>query len=294
MPRPVEIFRIPIRGHVIRRPVLARFVRSLVGLCRLWYARESTAMFDRTRNLLLAGLLATVASCKANVQIKTLGDEAPSRRSAASFVHCIEAGTSQCVTQENISGGWDAFYLLQWMADGSPVSVMYALPGELAAHEDPRMVQQRLVGEVERYANAVRGAECDPVDSMQMAPLIDKAAQMAAERLGRLGMLEGSLKVIIEGLAEEAHEGLDGGELVRMDCNYDPYRLYIATRQFDDGVMRVLGMSTMMPTALGGDIPSRDVVDERLHSRALGLDTAPPPLVDGGINAWLPFEVELF
>ncbi len=251
-------------------------------------------MFDRTRTMLLAGLLGTVAGCKAKVEIKTLGDESPSRRTAASFVHCIEAGTSSCVTQENISGGWDAFYLLQWMADGSPVSVMYALPGELAAHEDPRMVQLRLVSEVERYHNAVRGAECDPADAMQMAPLIDKAAQLATDRLGKLGMLEGNLKVIVDGLAEEAHEGLDGGELVRLDCNYDPYRLYIATRRFDDGVMRVLGMSTMLPTSLGGDVPGRDVVDERLHSPSLGLDSAPPPLVEGGMNAWLPFEVELF
>ena len=38
----------------------------------------------------------------------------------------------------------------------------------------------------------------------------------------------------------------------------------------------------------------RDVVDERLHSRSLGLDTAPPPLVEGGMDPWLPFEVELF
>jgi hypothetical protein len=245
--------------------------------------------------MVLAGLLATVAGCKAKVEIKTLGDESPSRRTAASFVHCIEAGTSICVNQGNISGGWDAFYLLQWMADGSPVSVMYALPQELAAHEDPRMVQQRLVSEVERYANAVRGAECDPADAMQLTPLIDTAAQRAAERLQRLGMLEGNLQVIIEGLAEEAHAGLDGGELVRLDCRYDPYRLYIASRRSEeDGVQRVLGMTTMLPPSLGGDVPGRDVVSERLHSRAIGLDSAAPPLVDGGMNAWLPFEVELF
>jgi len=251
-------------------------------------------MFDRTCTMLLAGLLGTVAGCKAKVEIKTLSDESPSRRTAASFVHCIEAGTGACVNQENVSGGWDALYLLQWMADGSPVSVMYALPGELEAHEDPRKVEQRLVSEVERYANAVRGAECDPADALQMTPLIDQAAQLAAERLSRLGMLEGNLRVIIDGLAEEAHEGLDGGELVRLDCRYDPYRLYVATRRGGDGVQRVLGMSTMFPASLGGDIPGRDVVDERLHSRALGLDSVPPPLVEGGMSAWLPFEVELF
>ncbi len=171
---------------------------------------------------------------------------------------------------------------------------MYALPQELAAHEDPRAVQGRLVSEVERYSNAVRGAECDPVDAMRMAPLIDKSAQLAADRLTRLGMLEGDLEKVLEGLVEEAHEGLDGGELVRLDCNFDPYRLYIATREFDDGVYRVLGMSTMFPVKLGGDVPARDVVDERLHSRSLGLDRGAPPLVEGGMNAWLPFEVELF
>lgn len=251
-------------------------------------------MFDRTCIMLLAAFVGTVAGCKAKVEIKTLSDESPSRRTAASFVHCIEAGTGACVTQENVSGGWDALYLLQWMADGSPVSVMYALPQELEAHEDARLVEQRLVSEVERYANAVRGAECDPADALQMTPLIDKAAQLAAERLGRLGMLEGNLRVIIDGLAQEAHEGLDGGELVRLDCRYDPYRLYIATRRFDDGVHRVLGMSSMFPASLGGDVPGREVVDERLHSRSLGLDTGTPPIVEGGMNAWLPFEVELF
>jgi len=251
-------------------------------------------MFERTRTMLMMGLVVCVAGCRARVEMKTIGDEPPSHRSAASFVHCIEAGTASCVTAENISGGWDAFYLLQWMADGSPVSVMYALPGELAAHEDPRMVQQRLVSEVERYSNAVRGAECDPVDAAQMGPLIDDAAKLASDRLAKIGMLEGNLELIIRGLAEEAHEGLDGGQLVHMHCNYDPYRLYIATRQFDDGVQRVLGMSTMLPTSLGGDVPSREVVDERLHSRSLGLDTARAPLVEGGMDAWLPFPVELF
>ncbi len=251
-------------------------------------------MFDRTRTVVLAGLMGTFAGCKANVEMKTLSDESPSRRTAASFVHCIEAGTATCVSTENVSGGWDALYLLQWMADGSPVSVMYALPAELAAHEDPRAVEGRLVSEVERYSNAVRGAECDPADAMQMAPLIDKAAQLAADRLRRLGMLEGDLKAVLAGLAKEAHDGLDGGELVRLDCNFDPYRLYVATREFDDGVYRVLGMSTMFPAQLGGDVPGREVVDERLRSRSLGLDTAAPPIVEGGIDAWLPFEVELF
>ena len=251
-------------------------------------------MSARTCTMLLAGLMATAAGCKAKVETKVLPDESPARRSAASFVHCIEAGTSGCVSAENVSGAWDAFYLLQWLADGSPVSVMYALPQELAAHQDPREVQRRLVAEVERYSNSVRGAECDPADAMQMTGLVDKAAQGAATRLRNLGMLEGNLAAVIDGLAKEAHDGLDGGELVRLDCQYDPYRLYVATRRFDDGVQRVVGMSTMLPAFLGGDVPGRDVVDERLKSSALGLDTAPPPLVDGGMNAWLPFEVELF
>ena len=32
-------------------------------------------MFDRTRTMLLAGLLVSVASCKAKVEFKTLGNE---------------------------------------------------------------------------------------------------------------------------------------------------------------------------------------------------------------------------
>ncbi len=244
--------------------------------------------------VLLAGLLVAAGGCRANVSVRVLSDESPARRSAASFVHCIEAGTSLCISGANISGGWDAFYLLAWLADGSPVSVMDALPSELAAHQDPREVQRRLVQEVERYANAVRGAECDATDAQQLTPLIDEAAALANERLGKLGMLEGNLAAVIDGLAREAHEGLDGGELVRMECSADPYRVYVASRRFDDGVQRVVGMSTMLPPALGGDVPPRDVVDERLHSSALSLDTATAPVVDGSISPWLPFEVELF
>lgn len=235
-----------------------------------------------------------LAGCKANVEVRVLSDESPARRSAASFVHCVEAGTAMCVDAENISGGWDAFYLLTWLADGSPVSVMYALPGELAAHQDPREVERRLVAEVERYSNAVRGAECDAVDAQQFSGLIDKAAAKATARMTALGMMEGNLRPVIVALAKEAHEGLDGGELVRMDCEFDPYRIYLASQSQADGVQRVVGMSTMMPTAFGGDVPARDVVNERLHSRALGLDSQDPPVVDGSISPWLPFDVELF
>jgi hypothetical protein len=131
------------------------------------------------------------------------------------------------------------------------------------------------------------------VGSQPLDALIDRAAQRAASRLESLGMWQGGLDRVVTGLAEEAHDDLDGGELVRMDCRHDPYRLYVASRSVQ-GKQAVVGMTTLWPPALGGDIPSREQVDERLHSASLGLDTASAPIIEGQIDPWLPFAVEEF
>lgn len=243
----------------------------------------------------LAGVLTLglAGGCRAKVEIQVLPDEAPARRTAASFVHCVEMGTSQCVTSEQTAGGWDAFYLLAWLSDGSPVSILDALPAELARHQDPKYVQARLVDEVERYASTIRGAECSPSSMQEIGPLIDKAAAVASNRLAELGLWQGNLAKVVQGLAEEAHEDLDGGQLVKMDCSYDPHRLYVASTRVE-GVNRVVGMTTFMPQHLGGDIPDRDFVSERLQSRALGLSLASAPITEGTISPWMPFPVEIF
>jgi hypothetical protein len=245
------------------------------------------------RSTLVLCLLAGMAGCKPKGDVKMLPNEAPTWRAASSFVHCVEAGTSLCVTSEQMLGGWDAFYILSWLSDGSPVSILDGLSTQLRNHTDARLVQARFVEEVERYAQAIRGAECDAVGSMPLAPLIDRTAQRAANRLDSLGLWQGGLDRVVNGLTAEAHDDLDGGELVRLDCRYEPYRLYIASRSVD-GRQAVVGMTTLWPPALGGDVPTREQVDKRLHSRSLGLDTASAPLIEGQIDPWLPFGVEEF
>ncbi len=246
-----------------------------------------------TRSTLVLCLVVGIAGCKPKGEVHKLPDEAPAWRAAAGFVHCVESGRSLCVTSEQIIGGWDALYILAWLADGSPVSILDGLPTQLRAHREPRLVQKRFVDEIERYGQAIRGAECDAVSSQPFAPLIDRTAKRAATRLDALGLWQGGLDRVVVGLAEEAHDDLDGGELVRLDCRHDPFRLYVAS-QFFDGRQKIVGMTTLWPEALGGDVPSRDEVDERLHSPSLGLDTATAPVIEGQIDPWLPFPVEEF
>jgi hypothetical protein len=246
-----------------------------------------------TRATLVLCLLAGMAACRPKGDVHMLPNEAPTWRAAASFVHCVEAGTSQCVTADQMLGGWDAFYILVWLSDGSPVSILEGLSIQLRNHQDARLVQARFVDEVERYAQSIRGAECDAVGSMPLQPLIDRTAKRATTRLDSLGMLQGGLDGVVKGLAEEAHDDLDGGELVRLDCRYEPYRLYVASRSFE-GRQVVIGMTTLWPPPLGGDVPSREQVDDRLHSRSLGLDSASAPIAEGQIDPWLPFAVEEF
>lgn len=234
---------------------------------------------------------ASAAACKKDPPKVMLPSAPAQERAAQSFVHCVEASTSQCVQAAEQLAGWDAFYLLVWLAGGSPAAILEALPTELADHADPRQVQRRLVDEVERYAATIRGAACTSVSSQPIDPLVDQVAAVAAERLRKLGLWQGGMQAVSEGLVEEAHEGLGGGYLVRLDCERDPFRLYVATRE-RDGRHEVVGMTTLLPEVVGGDPPSRAVVAERLRSRALGLSEASAPIVEGTVDPWLAFPVE--
>jgi hypothetical protein len=115
---------------------------------------------------------------------------------------------------------------------------------------------------------------------------------MAANRLNELGMWQGNMNDVIGGLVAEAHRELDGGSLVRVECDFEPFQIYLGTRE-NEGEFTVVGMTTILPPELGGVVPDRDAVDERLHSRSLGLANAQAPIVEGNINAWLPFPVEV-
>jgi hypothetical protein len=231
------------------------------------------------------------AACKKDPPKVVLPNAPAQERTAQSFVHCVEASTSQCVEAADQLAGWDAFYLLVWLAGGSPAAILEALPTELTDHTDPRRVQRRFVDEVERYAATIRGAACSSVSSQPIDPLVDQVAVVATERLRKLGLWQAGMQRVTEGLLEEAHEGLGGGFLVRLDCERDPFRLYVATRE-RDGRHAVVGMTTLLPEIIGGDPPSREVVAERLQSRALGLSEASAPIVEGIVDPWLAFPVE--
>ncbi|MEX1361976.1 MAG: hypothetical protein AB1Z98_02555 [Nannocystaceae bacterium] len=240
---------------------------------------------------LLLGLV--LPACKKDPPVVQLPSAPASDRAAQGFVHCVEARTSQCVEPAEQLAGWDAFYLLAWLGGGSPVSILEALPTELADHADPRRVQRRLVEEVERYSSAIRGAECEAVGSQPIDPLIDQVAAVAAQRLQRLGLWQNDMQTITAGLVEEAHEELSGGALVRMDCRRDPYRLYVATRE-RDGRYAVVGMTTLLPAFIDEELPGRDLVAERLRSRSLGLSTVAVPIIEGAVDPWLSFPIEEF
>jgi hypothetical protein len=219
-------------------------------------------------------------------------EEAP-RRAANSFIHCVESGTSQCVRPGETVGGWDAFFLLTWLGGGSPLSILGALPNELSAHADPKQVQHRFVEEVERYAIVVRGAECDAADMQPIEPLIDQVGAVAAQRLERLGMWQGNMSQVVDGLVKEARETMKGGFLVRMDCAHDPHRLWVATVERDE-THRVIGMTTLLPHFLGGQPPGRKELTDRLNSRSLGLSAAAAPVQEGTVHPWISVPVEVF
>ena len=216
----------------------------------------------------------------------------PAMRAATSFVHCVEAGKAQCVGSEQASRGWNALYLLSWLGAGSPVAILDGLPSELAKHGQHRAMQARLVDEVERYAPAMRGAECEAERVEPFAALVEDAARSANARLERLGLLRGSMQATVGRLVEDAHAELEGGHLVYMSCTHDPYRLYVAVRSGDDERQVVVGMTTTWPQHLGGRAPDRQEVDERLRGAGLGLSTAAAPIVDNAVDSWLPFPVE--
>jgi hypothetical protein len=124
--------------------------------------------------------LAVAACNRGRVVDSTLPKTSPPARAADSFVHCVEAGTSNCVDGGEQHGGWDALQLLLWLSSGSPVSILEMLPRELDRHTDNLAVQAAFVDEVERYAEVVRGAECQSVATQPLRALVDQSARVAA------------------------------------------------------------------------------------------------------------------
>ncbi len=244
---------------------------------------------------ILAGVAAFVGlgACKPPQPTEHFPDVAPTARSAQSFVHCVEQGTSACIHSEGITGAWDAFSTLIWIAGGTPTALLERLPGHLSSHGDRRLVLARFVEETERYADVLRGAECDAKRASNMRPLVERAAQTAAARLERLSMWSGNLGPLVEGLAREAHEGLDVGDMVEFECRYDPFLLYVGVTDVE-GLNKVVGFTTWLPTVLGGKEFDRLAVRARLEGRALGLRTAAAIAAEGVVDAWIPVAPEVF
>jgi len=240
----------------------------------------------------LVATLACVGACnRGRVVDSSLPRTSPAARTADSFVHCIETGTTVCVAAGQLGGGWDALHILLWLADGSPVAILEALPRELAAHTDPLRVQAKLVAEVDRYGAALRGAECQSVATRPLPGLVDQAADLATKRLQRLGLWRKELETVVRGLQQEAHDDLDEGHLVRIDCSYDPYRVYLVTRPHE-GRIHVVGMTTVLAPAFGGDVLDRRSVQARLSGPSLGLGGTQANIQEDTIDTWLRFPLE--
>jgi hypothetical protein len=244
-----------------------------------------------TAALILVAGVALGGCNRGRVVDSSLAKTTPAARAADSFVHCIEAETSGCVAPGEPHGGWDALQLLLWLASGSPVAILDVLPRELDRHSDPLAVQKSFVVEIERYAPVLRGAECQSVATQPLSALVDQAARVATERLKRLDLWRRDMATVIAGLSEEAHQDLDEGHLVRLDCSYDPYRVYLITRPRDER-LRVVGMTTSLAPVFGGDALDPRSVQTRLESPALGLKNSQAPIQVDTIDSWLRFPVE--
>jgi hypothetical protein len=253
--------------------------------------RDDMAHDRVTAALILVAGVALGGCNRGRVVDSSLPKTTPAARAADSFVHCVEAATSGCVEAGEQHGGWDALHLLLWLGSGSPVAILNVLPRELDRHTDPADVQESFVDEVERYASAIRGAECQSVATRPLPVLVDQASRLATERLKRLGLWRRDMATVIAGLGEEAHQDLDEGHMVRLDCAYDPYRVYLITRP-RDGRIRVVGMTTTLAPVFGGDALDPRSVKTRLESPTFGLSTSQAPIPEDTIDAWLRFPVE--
>lgn len=241
----------------------------------------------------LAAALA-VSSCKnKDDTTKPVDPGDAARRSAQSFVHCVEGGSAGCVRSGLDHSGWDAFFLLGWLAAGSPVAILEALPRELQAHSSPKVIQGRFVQGVERLSMDLRGAECDPAGAQELGPLIDQVSSAATSRLKQLGMWSPDMSEVVTGLTAEAKEGVGDGYLVRMSCKRDPYQVYLGTAR-DDIRHDVVGIMASLPTFLGGEPVDPSRVQDRLASRSLGLATSAGTIAPGTVHPWVPVRLEDF
>jgi hypothetical protein len=242
-----------------------------------------------------AAIAATLAlaGCKRTGETKAPDAGESARRTAQSFVHCVEQGGSVCVDTGARLGAWDAFSLLGWLATGSPISILQALPRELEHHKEARNIQRRFVDLVDRQREPLRGSECraersDPLDAM-----VPKLREVAQTRMTGLGLRTSELEAVVAGLSKEAGDGLRGGYLVSMRCQGEPWELYVATTTQEERQV-VIGVMTRLPPVLGGTAPSRDSRTGRLAGVSIGDAGQLDIVSEGVVDRWVPVPVEVF
>lgn len=217
----------------------------------------------------------------------------PSVRAATSFLHCLERTGSTCVEPTQASAGLEAFFWLRWVSEGPPTTWWMGLPYAPDRLPDARGGEQHLVAEVERYAAALRGSACEPVAEESLVNLISSAHRDGSARLERLGLTSERTRAALTWLAEVATEDLKQGVLVRFECEYDPFTVYLAVVP-EAGELRVVGMTTVMPESLMGRVLSTDQIEQRLKSKLLLVVSSTIATRGDTLSPWLPFEVEAF
>lgn len=240
-------------------------------------------------------VLAALSGCKDTTgEARTVGPAEPAQRAAVSFVHCVEQDGGACVTRDPMHGSWDAFALLNWLGAGSPTSILQALRRELDHHRDPLAVQDRFVALAARYREPLRGAECQPESAVPMTELLPKLVSRVEVRMQGLGLWRNDLEQVVDGLADEAQDGLGEGWLVHMTCYGDPYELWVATAKRDERQV-VVGIMTSLPSYLGGGPLDDEVVEGRIRSRTSGNATTLGVIREGTVDSrWMPIPIEEF
>lgn len=241
----------------------------------------------------MVAALSMLTACDKETEARKPAEGEPARRAAQSFVHCVEQGGAGCVQSDPKLGSWDAFALLGWLGTGSPTSILSALPRELDHHRDARSVERRFVQQIDRQREPLRGAECRTERVDKLGPMVPKLVQAAQTRLTAMGLWNGELQNVVEGLASEASRGLDTGYLVSMRCHGDPWELYVATTSEEQRQV-VVGVLTSLPEFLGGAAPSRNSSETRLTSIKVGGTSQMAAVQEGTVDSWIPIAVEEF
>jgi hypothetical protein len=236
--------------------------------------------------------LLSLPACEKEAETRTPAEGEPARRAAQSFVHCVEQGGANCVQSNPKLGAWDAFSMLGWLATGSPISILDALPRELQHHRDSKSVQRRFVEQVDRHRESLRGAECRTEQVNKLDMMLPKLQQAAQARLSTMGLWNADFQTVVGGLATEANKGLGGGYLISMRCQGDPWTVYVATTTEEQRQV-VVGMLTALPEFLGGAAPSRDS-SGRLKGKTLGEDGSMGVVLEGAVDAWITIPIEEF